>query len=168
MSMDFPENLRKTKSRMQVWEVLSEAKTPLTARKIAQLASKKIGAKKDMLKGAEKDLPDSDAENSGVWLSSVYRALDAFEKAHAVSKTVLKDSQEALYAIASTGHHHYAICMNCKSRTELAGCPFGEESALHTVDNDFMVVGHVVEVFGYCKKCRGKMQKSPHSEEHGE
>ena len=98
----------------------------------------------------------------------MYRALDAFEKAHAVSKTLLKDSQEALYAIASPGHHHYAICMNCKSRTELAGCPFGEESALHTVDDDFMVVGHVVEVFGYCRKCRGKMQKSPHSEEHGE
>ncbi|MBR5974926.1 MAG: transcriptional repressor [Clostridiales bacterium] len=142
MSMEFPENLRKTKSRIQVWEVLSEAKIPLTARKIS--------------------------EDSGVWLSSVYRALDAFEKSHAVSKTVLKDSQEALYAIASPGHHHYAICMNCKSRTELEGCPFGDESALHTVDHDFVVVGHVVEVFGYCKKCRGKMQKSPHSEEHGD
>ena len=163
--MDFPENLRKTKSRMQVWEVLSEAKTPLTARRIAQLASTRINGNRS---GEKKAMPASDSQNSGIWLSSVYRALDAFEKAHAVSKTFLKDSQEALYAIAAPGHHHYAICMNCKSRTELAGCPFGEESELHTVDSDFVVVGHVVEVFGYCKKCRDKMQKSPHTDVHGD
>ncbi|MBO4927645.1 MAG: transcriptional repressor [Clostridiales bacterium] len=147
--MNFPDTLRKTRSRLKVWEILSDAPTPLTARQIAQKAG----------------TPDT----KGVWLSSVYRALDAFEKEHAVSKTMLKDSPEALYAISAPGHHHYAICMNCKSRTELAGCPFGEESSLHTVDNDFMVVGHVVEVFGYCKACRTKMNiKTPASEEAGE
>ena len=49
--------------------------------------------------------------------------------------------------------------MNCKSRTELKHCPFVEETALDTKDEDFMVVGHTVEVFGYCKKCRTKMEK---------
>ena len=156
--MDYPENLRKTKSRMLVWEVLSEAKTPLTARAIAQTASEKNNG--SAAKGAsQKKNTAEEGKNGGVWLSSVYRALDAFEKEHAVSKTILKDSQEALYAIAAPGHHHYAICMNCKSRTELTGCPFGEESHLHTVDDDFEVVGHVVEVFGYCKNCREKMKK---------
>ena len=146
--MEFPNTLRKTQSRLLVWEILSDAKTPLTARQIAQKAS-------------------GGADSKGVWLSSVYRALDAFEKEHVVSKTMLKDSPEALYSLSVAGHHHYAICMNCKSRTELQGCPFGEESALHTVDNDFMVVGHVVEVFGYCKKCRKNMQNVPHTEVHG-
>lgn len=138
--MSFPDSLRKTKSRLKVWEILSSNTTPLTARQIAQKA-------------------DGGNEEKAVWLSSVYRALEAFEKAQAVNRTLLKDSPEALYSLSETGHHHYAICMNCKSRTELEGCPFGEHEHLHTVDEDFMVVGHVVEVFGYCKDCRKKMQK---------
>lgn len=138
--MSFPDSLRKTKSRLKVWEILSSSTTPLTARQIAQKA-------------------DGGNEEKAVWLSSVYRALEAFENAQAVNRTLLKDSPEALYSLSETGHHHYAICMNCKSRTELEGCPFGEHEHLHTVDEDFMVVGHVVEVFGYCKDCRKKMQK---------
>lgn len=138
--MSFPDSLRKTKSRLKVWEILSSSTTPLTARQIAQKA-------------------DGGNEEKAVWLSSVYRALEAFEKVQAVNRTLLKDSPEALYSLSETGHHHYAICMNCKSRTELEGCPFGEHEHLHTVDEDFMVVGHVVEVFGYCKDCRKKMQK---------
>ena len=138
--MSFPDSLRKTKSRLKVWEILSSSTTPLTAHQIAQKA-------------------DGGNEEKAVWLSSVYRALEAFEKAQAVNRTLLKDSPEALYSLSETGHHHYAICMNCKSRTELEGCPFGEHEHLHTVDEDFMVVGHVVEVFGYCKDCRKKMQK---------
>ena len=138
--MSFPDSLRKTKSRLKVWEILSSSTTPLTARQIAQKA-------------------DGGNEEKAVWLSSVYRALEAFEKAQAVNRTLLKDSPEALYSLSETGHHHYAICMNCKSRTELEGCPFGEHEHLHTVDEDFMVVGHVVEVFGYCKDGRKKMQK---------
>ena len=104
--MSFPDSLRKTKSRLKVWEILSSSTTPLTARQIAQKA-------------------DGGNEEKAVWLSSVYRALEAFEKAQAVNRTLLKDSPEALYSLSETGHHHYAICMNCKSRTELEGCPFG-------------------------------------------
>ena len=140
--MSFPDTLRKTKSRLKVWEILEEATTPLTARQIAQKAA-----------GS-----DGDGSGKGVWLSSVYRALEAFEEAKVVNRTVLKDSSEALYSLAETGHHHYAICISCKSRTELEGCPFEEEEHLHTMDHDFMVVGHTVEVFGYCKDCQKKMK----------
>ena len=146
--MEFPENLRKTRSREAVWGVLLSSEEPLTAREIAQR------------------LENLDAEGDGVaeghgsvWLSSIYRALDAFEKAHVVSKTVLADSQEAMYSLCTPGHHHYAICVSCKSRTELTECPFEEEHALHTKDQDFMVIGHTVEVYGYCRKCRNKMRQ---------
>jgi len=143
--MSFPDSLRKTKSRLKVWEILENSATPLTARQIAQQAS-----------------ASGNGGESGrcVWLSSVYRALEAFEEAHVVNRTVLKDSPEALYSLAESGHHHYAICLGCKSRTELEGCPFEEEEEhLHTMDQDFMVVGHTVEVFGYCKDCRKKLNK---------
>ncbi|MBR5426687.1 MAG: transcriptional repressor [Clostridiales bacterium] len=137
--MSFPDSLRKTKSRLKVWEILEKSSTPLTARQIAKEAE--------------------GSDSKGVWISSVYRALEAFEEAHAVSRTFIKDSPEALYSLSETGHHHYAICMNCKSRTELPECPFTENKHLHTADDGFMVVGHTVEVFGYCKDCQDKMKK---------
>lgn len=142
--MAFPDSLRKTKSRLKVWEILEKSSKPLTARQIAQQAS----------------ASGSGGENGkSVWLSSVYRALEAFEEAHVVNRMILKDSPEALYSLTETGHHHYAICLGCKSRTELEGCPFEEEEEhLHTKNDDFMVVGHTVEVFGYCKDCRKKMK----------
>jgi len=142
--MAFPDSLRKTKSRLKVWEILEKSSKPLTARQIAQQASASGSDGKD---------------GKSVWLSSVYRALEAFEEAHVVNRMILKDSPEALYSLTETGHHHYAICLGCKSRTELEGCPFEEEEEhLHTTDQDFMVVGHTVEVFGYCKDCRKKLK----------
>lgn len=142
--MAFPDSLRKTKSRLKVWEILEKSSKPLTARQIAQQAS---------ASGSDRE------DGKSVWLSSVYRALEAFEEAHVVNRMILKDSPEALYSLTETGHHHYAICLGCKSRTELEGCPFEEEEEhLHTKNDDFMVVGHTVEVFGYCKDCRKKMK----------
>lgn len=142
--MAFPDSLRKTKSRLKVWEILEKSSKPLTARQIAQQASASGSCGED---------------GKSVWLSSVYRALEAFEEAHVVNRMILKDSPEALYSLTETGHHHYAICLGCKSRTELEGCPFEEEEEhLHTKNDDFMVVGHTVEVFGYCKDCRKKMK----------
>ena len=149
--MDYPQGLRKTKSRQVVWEILNHAGKPLSARQIAEQATKKTGASRQ-----------KDGEDAPIWLSSVYRALDAFEKEHVISKTVLSGSNEAIYTIAGSGHHHYAICMNCKSRTELKHCPFAEAEALDTKDSDFMVVGHTVEVFGYCKDCQKKMAEGDH------
>lgn len=146
--MEFPSDIRKTQSRMRVWEILNHANTPLTAKEIA------IRAAQDT-----KDQQGEGATEGALWLSSIYRALDAFANAHAVSRTVLSDSQEALYSLAVNGHHHYAICMNCKKKTELEGCPFAEEKTLHAVDQDFMIVGHTVEVYGYCKQCREQLSK---------
>ncbi len=145
--MEFPSSIRKTKSREIVWKILHESDSPLTAREIAQRAAELALA------------PSEEKKEKTVWLSSVYRALDAFEKEHLVTKSLLANNAESIYAPSSTGHHHYAICMNCKKRTELEMCPFEHEHALHMKDSDFMVVGHKVEVFGYCKECRGKMER---------
>ena len=161
--MEFPSSIRKTKSRIRVFEILEKSRTPLTARQIAQKADQggqKTGS--GISEGKDKD--------GAVWLSSIYRALDAFEKAHVVTRTILSDSSEALYSLSGNGHHHYAICIQCKKKTELSGCPFADESALHSVDQDFMVVGHMVEVYGYCKSCRKKLPKEdlpePHTHTH--
>lgn len=154
--MEFPSTIRKTQSRMRVWEILNQTNTPLTAKQIAAKAAQETNDKQEA--GALAD--------GGLWLSSIYRALDAFVSAHAVTRTLLADSQEALYSLAGTGHHHYAICIQCKQKTELEGCPFAEESSLHAVDGDFMVVGHMVEVYGYCKKCRESLPKEMLEQKH--
>ena len=133
--MEYPSSIRKTKPRVQVFSILNQSETPLTAREIAEKG------------GGE------------LWLSSVYRALEVFEQAHVVEKTILPDSPESVYSISHGGHHHYAICMQCKKRTELPECPLHEHEELVAKDSDFMVVGHTIEVYGYCRECRKKIER---------
>ena len=132
--MDFPSSIRKTKPRARVWEILTSSDTPLSAREIAE-------------------------RDGEIWLSSVYRALEIFEKEHVVEKTTLPDSSECVYMVSHGGHHHYAICMQCKKRTELPSCPLHEHEELVSKDSDFMVVGHTIEVYGYCRDCRKSIGK---------
>ena len=49
--MSFPDSLRKTKSRLKVWEILEKSSTPLTARQIAKEAE--------------------GSDSKGVWISRV-------------------------------------------------------------------------------------------------
>ena len=90
--MDYPESLRKTKSRMLVWEVLSEAKTPLTARAIAQTASKK--SEKNAAKDASQNKNKAEeGKNGGAghrfadWVRGLFRTKEILEYEDDVERT---------------------------------------------------------------------------------
>lgn len=130
----YPTGIKWTKQRKDVYQVLMGAKEPMSAQEIyAQIV---------------KSVPDT-----GYAVSTIYRILTAFEEKNMVIKSVLMDGDAAVYEWNRGGHTHYAICLNCHKRIPLKNCPIGH---MHMpVDNtDFMVTGHKVEVYGYCKTCK--------------
>ena len=88
-----------------------------------------------------------------VWLSTVYRILELFERENAVLKTTIPDSGMAFYEINRNQHRHYAVCLNCHKIVEMDNCPL-EEFTPSLAENDFQVVGHKLEIYGYYKDCR--------------
>lgn len=128
----YPEGIKWTRQRKDVYHVLSEAKEPLSAVQIYN----RIEQNKE--------------ENYAV--STVYRILSAFEEKGYVTKTTWLGDGTVLYELNTGGHTHYAICLNCHKKVALEACPF-EHLHFHDSPEDFQITGHKLELYGYCKDC---------------
>lgn len=63
-----------------------------------------------------------------------------------------------MYEWNKGSHTHYAICLQCHKKVALQVCPF-ENLHLHGEAKDFVVTGHKLELYGYCKECEKKKIK---------
>lgn len=144
-SVTFPKGIKWTKQRKDVYQVLVDADEPMTALEIYQQTF-------------EKDCGVSYA------LSTIYRILAAFEERNLVEKSTYMDDGTIVYELNRGGHTHYAVCLNCHKRIPLQTCPFAHihvpgNSKTSTVDGNaaeqgFLVTGHKLELYGYCRDCR--------------
>lgn len=130
----WPAGIKKTKQRKCVLSVLERADSPLSAMDICT---------------------QTENEDCAVWLSTVYRILELFVKENIVLKTSVADGEMALYELNRNQHRHYAVCLNCHKVVEMDNCPM-EKFIPQLADDDFHVLGHRLEMYGYCKDCNEK------------
>lgn len=131
---EWPDGMKKTRQREAVFQILINAKEPLSAHEIYRRMDKE-------------QISDHYA------ISTVYRALTVFEEKGLVVKSTLMGEDTAVYAWNHGAHRHYAICLKCHKLVPLQSCPF-EHMDMHTNDEDFQITGHKIELYGYCKKCK--------------
>ncbi len=130
----WPEGIKKTKQREDVFRVLVEAKEPLSAIEIYNRIQQQNG-------------------QINYAISTIYRSLTVFEEKGLVEKSTLMGEDTAVYEWQHGKHKHYAICLKCHKLVPLAKCPF-EHVKLDTSDEDFTVTSHKLEIYGYCNKCK--------------
>jgi len=130
----WPEGIKKTKQREDVFRVLVEAKEPLSAIEIYNRIQQQNG-------------------QINYAISTIYRSLAVFEEKGLVEKSTLMGEDTAVYEWQHGKHKHYAICLKCHKLVPLAKCPF-EHVKLDTSDEDFTVTSHKLEIYGYCNKCK--------------
>lgn len=130
----YPEGIKWTKQRRDVFDVLNQAKEPLSAVQIySRIAS---------------------GEGDAVYaVSTIYRILNTFEEKGLVSKTTWMGDGTVVYELNRGEHTHYAVCIECHKRVALESCPFAHMH-LDTEAGDFLITGHKLELYGYCKDCR--------------
>lgn len=128
---NWPVGIKRTRQRESVLSVLENSDKPLSA---ADICSK--------------------IQNSGdaTWLSTVYRILEFFVKKGMILKTNMMNNEMAVYELNRFKHKHYAVCMNCHKIITMDNCPM-EKFIPKLEDKDFHVIGHNLEIFGYCKDC---------------
>ena len=131
----FPAGIKRTKHRKSVYSVLEQSATPVSAPEIFSQVQ---------------------GEDASVWLSTVYRILDCFVSEGLVLKTTVMDSTMAFYELNRQQHRHYAVCVNCRRVIELVNCPM-EKFVPEIAESDFHILGHKVEMYGYCKDCDKKI-----------
>lgn len=130
----FPREIKKTKQREEIFKILSEETMPISAVDIYHRLMQKGG-------------------KTNYAISTVYRALGAFEEKGYVTKSTLMVGDMAHYEWNYGVHRHYAICLQCHKLIPLKKCPF--EHAKIEMDNDsFTITGHKLELYGCCKECK--------------
>ena len=122
--------LKNTKSRNLVYNMLKEAKPPLTAEEVF-LRLKERG--------------------EALSFSTVYRNLEAFaDKGMAQRADV---GFGAAYELNREGHRHHLVCIGCRKVVPIEGCPMEEYEKELEKETNFNITEHRLEVFGYCPEC---------------
>ncbi len=137
-NIKLPEGIKWTKQRKDVYKVLREAKKPMSALDIYQQI-----------------LRETKVDMSAFAISTVYRSLAVFEEKKLVEKSVLLGSDTAVFELKEGKHKHYAVCLSCHKLVPLKHCPFEhvEENHMENETEDFVITGHKLELYGYCKEC---------------
>jgi Fur family transcriptional regulator, ferric uptake regulator len=125
--------LRMTQPRQVVLSILEEAKKPLSAQRIYQLA---LG------------------QNEKIGLVTVYRTLDLLDEFGLVRRVHSQDECQG-YVLASPGHHHHLVCRSCKQAVEFIGSE-DLSSIVQRVQQQtgYQVNDHLLEFYGLCPACQ--------------
>lgn len=138
---NYPQGMKWTKQRKDVYDVLLDANEPLSAVQIYNHIEK--------------------TDTTGNYaVSTIYRILTAFEEKGFVNKTNWMGDGTLVYELNKGGHTHYAVCLGCHKRIPLHMCPFEHMHSHREHDEQdleeagFEVIGHKLELYGYCKECK--------------
>lgn len=126
-------NLKNTKSRELVLDVLKKTHLPISAEDVYQLVNKK----------------------AQVNLSTVYRTLSTLCKKGILLSSLMHD-KKTYYQINTHAHKHILVCENCKSQTPIEDCPMHHLENKIEEETGFIIHGHNLEILGICKKCQEK------------
>ena len=86
---------------------------------------------------------------TGLSFDTVYRNLRVMEELDVLEQVVFEDGGKFKLHCRENEHHHHMICLQCGKTYPITFCPM--EQTL--VPQDFQVVKHKFEVFGYCQTC---------------
>ena len=139
--MTTEKELKWTKQRKRVREILEAAEMPLTAGQIfAKLSTE---------------------EQEHYALSTIYRILAAFEEHQLVNKSTWMGDQTVTYEWNFGEHKHFAVCLDCHKRIALEHCPIAMLPFRKHAE-EFTITDHKLELYGYCKDCNKLHQAEEH------
>ncbi|WP_168119465.1 Fur family transcriptional regulator [Paenibacillus sp. HB172176] len=86
---------------------------------------------------------------SGLSFDTVYRNLRVMEELGVLEQIMFEDGVKFKLHCREEQHHHHLICLQCGKTYPIKHCPMDQTA----VPQQFKVVKHKFEVFGYCASC---------------
>lgn len=126
-------NLRVTKQRKQILQILEIENNPISAEEIFNKL---------------KDLSNMD-------LSTIYRNLNILEDKNILLKTTNIDGI-SYYQLNNDQHKHFVTCNICHKKFLIENCPIHELEDSIEKETGFMITGHNFEFTGICPACQKK------------
>lgn len=126
-------HIKSTRQRNLVYNILDEFDVSISAEQIHQKLA---------------DIDDS------VNISTIYRILEVFVNKGLVVKTNILGTSSAGYVLNRMEHKHQLICLKCNKVIPINKCPLKNLEETIMEETDFEIMGHKLELFGYCPECR--------------
>lgn len=102
--------------------------------------------------------------NTSIGMASVYRTVDLLVK-HGIAQKFEFGEGKARYEFVAksgkSGHHHHLVCKICKKIINYDDFPEEEKAFLNKIEKglsvgyNFAVEDHMIQFYGYCKRCKG-------------
>lgn len=126
-------NLRVTKQRKQILQILEIENNPISAEEIYNKL---------------KNLSNMD-------LSTIYRNLNILEDKNILLKTTNIDGI-SYYQLNNDQHKHFVTCNICHKKFLIENCPIHELEDSIEKETGFKITGHNFEFTGICPACQKK------------
>lgn len=104
---------------------------------------------KDVLDRMQGDYP-------GLSFDTIYRNLSLFAQLDILEVTELEGEKKFRFTCTASHHHHHLICMDCGKTKQVDNCPM---EGINVNFNDFEVIGHKFEIYGYCNECKEELKE---------
>jgi len=129
--------LKRTAHRVEILSILDQSVQPIPADDIYAMLKK---------------------NNHTISFSTIYRTLDTLVGNSLITRIVIENDSRSLYEINRQAHHHFLICLGCTKILTLEECPLPDEfESKIELASQFKIVGHKLELYGYCKECQNKL-----------
>jgi Fe2+ or Zn2+ uptake regulation protein len=95
------------------------------------------------------------AELAPVGRATVYRTIKLLLDGDMICRIVMGDGS-VCYRVSDKAHHHHLVCVSCGATEDIRLADV-ETVMAHVRDaTQYEVVGHRIEVYGVCPRCRGR------------
>lgn len=98
-------------------------------------------------------------KKEAISLSTIYRILDVFSAKGLILKTSIFNEKKFVYEINEAEHKHYLICARCNKKIGVSHCPLHALEKSLEQETNYKIVGHKLDIYGYCPECQKKMQQ---------
>jgi Fur family ferric uptake transcriptional regulator len=96
-------------------------------------------------------------------LSTIYRILNRFASQGLIIKTQPFHEKKATYEAHHKEHQHFLFCLRCSESIEIETCPIKTLEQTLTQKTNYQIVGHKMDIYGYCPQCQKDMTSLPSS-----
>lgn len=130
-------NIKITKGRIEILNILKISENSLSAEKIHQIYR---------------------CNDININLSTVYRTLELFEEKELIEKITLNDGVFA-YKLKGKTHRHHLECDICHKEVQIP-CPMLQIQEMVQNSTGFTLTDHDLVMKGVCKDCKKKQSNS--------
>lgn len=93
-----------------------------------------------------------------IGIATVYRTLNLLEES-GLATSISFGSQGKKFELANKPHHDHIICKVCGKITEFENKEIEKKQLEIAQKNGYELTGHLMQLYGICKKCKDKKQK---------